>query len=252
MLIEDSHETLFETIIEPRKITDEYSKKDFSEGEVETIFRKKNKVSVGKPIYYNLFPKNSFNKVGYPNEIINMLNNYDFHFVSLCCSFLPDSNCKFNWVRFGIELFSESESNSLIEERPIAFDMYPDEILNETKLKKDLILTPKLKIGLNIIDSDLKYGQSEEFIQYEPQILGFGLRTSSVVWDFKKTKNKEIGGNQKDLFLIVKTPKKSKVKGKFEIGAELEVYLDRWIPIPFAKSKKDKIVNTEYYLTDLR
>jgi len=182
------------------------------------------------------------------------MDDYDFHFVSLCCSFLPDSNCRFMWARFGVELNAVSkEDNKPLEEKPITYDMSPDEIVSRMMYKEQVSLSPELKLELAPIKTDIKAGKiatQEEFIIYEPQIFGFGLRRSSVAWEFKSTAEKGIWGNKRNLLLIVKTPKKSRVKGRFIFGAEVEVNvgIGKLIRIPY-KRKRDKIIDVEYDLS---
>ena len=86
-------------------------------------------------------------------------------------------------------------------------------------------------------------------ILYEPQITAFGINTSKVMWDFKRTEEKGIWGNKKDLLLIVRAPKNSHVKGRFLLGAEVEYDIGRWIPIPIGRRRDDEAVNVEYYLS---
>jgi hypothetical protein len=77
-----------------------------NEGEI-TVFRgKQNKVAVGVPYYENLGSRLQNLKEETPYEIKRLLNDYDFHYVRLSCSFLPDNDCRFDWARFGVELAS--------------------------------------------------------------------------------------------------------------------------------------------------
>ena len=87
-----------------------------------------------------------------PHEIKKLKNDYDFYFVSLSCSFLPDTDCRFVWVRFGIKLSAHSESRE--QENPIAHDMVPDEVLTEMKHRRNVIINPGLKVSLGAIDTD--------------------------------------------------------------------------------------------------
>jgi hypothetical protein len=91
-------------------------------------------------------------------------------------------------------------------------------------------------------------GISQEYIVYEPQITGYGLNTSSVIWDFKSTKEKDVLGNKK-LQLIVQTPKGTNVKGRFLLGAAVSSSLSKWVPVPLSK-KKDDVVDALYDLSE--
>ena len=144
-----------------------------------------------------------------------MMDKYDFHYVTLYCSFLPDRRNKFSWARFGVDLSAERKSNaSLGNKPPIAYDMFPNEVLTEKKYKKDISFSPELKFKLlNIVEAGITYEakESSEFVVYEPQITAYGIRTPSVVWDFRGTVGKGIWGN-KELLLVVMTPKKQQDK----------------------------------------
>jgi hypothetical protein len=97
---------------------------------------------------------------------------------------------------------------------------------------------------------ELGSGESSDFVVYDPQIFAFGIRRSNVAWDFKSTKEKGIWGNKRDLLLIVRAPKNSKVKGRFLLGAEVEFNMGRGIPIRLRLIKrKDEVVDAEYDLS---
>jgi hypothetical protein len=98
--------------------------------------------------------------------------------------------------------------------------------------------------------ADAKGTQTTEFIVYEPEITSFGLRREKVIWEFKKTREKEIRGN-KELLLVIKTPKNSSVYGNFFIGAEVASRLSRWLPVSF-KNKEEEVINTIYKLSEVK
>ena len=250
LTIPQSKGILFEATLEPTAAEIDKLQKDMGEGEINTIFHKKNKVAVGIPYYENLISRYIEEKEEIPHEVTKMMEDYDFHYVSLSCSFRPDSGCRFVWARFGIELSAKSKSGVVFQDKPIAYDMFPDEVLNKRKYKRDMNLEPELKIKLfEVAETSMKTGVSEssEFVVYEPQIFAYGIRRPSVSWDFKSTREKGIWGN-KNLLLIVRAPKNSKVKGRFVLGAEVE-YIGKLIRIPIAK-RKDKLVDDEYDLSE--
>ena len=250
---ESGEERLFEATFEPVTPSTEKLARDtgLGEGEITTIQGKTNKIVVGLPYYENLISRLVTQKEEIPHEIKEMMDDYDFHYVSLSCSFLPDPDCRFVWARFGIELNAVLESGRKVVERPIAFDMAPSEILSETKYMREVNINPEGKLSLSAVNLDMR-GMSiktqKELIIHEPQVFASGFGYSTISWDFKSTKEKGIWGNKVGLLLIVKTPKKSKVKGKFLLGAEVEYKLKRWIPVPLSK-RIDKVVDAEYDLS---
>lgn len=245
-------ETLFEATLEPTATALDklMQTKDMGEGEINTFRGKKNKVAIGVPYYENLISRLVDENEAIPHEIKLMSDHYDFHFVVLSCSFLPDKDCRFVWARFGVELSARSKSGEP-REKPIAYDMFPEELLSEMKYMREVNFTPELKIKLGVLNTGIKLidvKTRKELIVYEPQIIAYGIRRSSVSWDFKSTKEKGIWGNKKDLLLIVRAPKHSKIKGRFLLGAEVEVNIGKLIKIPLTK-RQDQVVNAEYKLS---
>ena len=49
----------------------------------------------------------------------------------------------------------------------------------------------------------------------------------------------------KSLFLVVRAPKNSKIKGRFLLGAEIEFNVGKWLRIALSR-RKDKTVDTTY------
>ena len=73
-----------------------------------------------------------------------------------------------------------------------------------------------MKLSLfDFVDTSVEVGvnKSEEYVQYEPQIISFGIGKSTVAWDFSQTKEKGIWGDTL-LLVVVKAPKGNKVIGR--------------------------------------
>jgi hypothetical protein len=243
---------LFESILEPSipAVNELRSKIEVDEGEIVSLRGKTNRVAVGLPYYENLTSRLQALNEEIPYEIKRLMNDYDFHYIRLTCSFLPDNDCIFEWARFGVDLNATSRSNELTL-KPIAWDMSPHEVLNEIKCKREISFTPELKFGIvpDILDAEIGGGvtESKEYVVYEPQITSFGLNRSDVVWQFTKTKEMGIWGN-KSLLLVVRTPKGSEVKGRFLIGAQISSRLSKWMPLP-VRNRDENIVDAVYSLS---
>ena len=252
-VVRSGDENLFDVILEPTAPVIGKLVKEVGEGEITTVLGKRNKVAVGVPYYENFISRLVEEKEAIPREIEKMSENYDFHFVSLSCSFLPDNNCRFVWARFGVELSARSTSGKALDEKPIAYYMFPDEVLSAVRYKRVVNLESGLKLNLDAVNAGIESGsgESSDFVVYEPQIFAFGIRRSNVAWDFKSTKEKGIWGNKTDLIQVVHAPKNSKVKGRFLLGAEVEVVIGKQRPIrvPLSKRKGDRIVDAEYDLS---
>jgi hypothetical protein len=118
-------QVLFQTTLEPtipgfNKLSKEI---DTGEGQVGSVEGKTARVSVGEPYFENLVLRLSALKEEVPHEINMMLMDFDFHFASLSCSFLPDPGCRIVWARFGVELSAVSDSGEPISKKPIAYDV---------------------------------------------------------------------------------------------------------------------------------
>ena len=242
---------LFESLLEPTDPGVRFAKgKGIGGDKIIRIRGKKNRVAVGVPYYENLISRLVEEGREIPREIKKMSDENDFHFVSLSCSFLPDDDCKFVWARFGVELSARSKSGTIPDVKPIAYDMFPNEVLSKIRCKKNTSFTPKLEFSFEPVEIGAEIGSStqREFIIYEPQIIAFGAKTSKAIWDFKSTEERGVWGNKKNLLLIVRTPKESKVKGRFLLGAEVGCKLADWIPIPISK-RKEKAVDAKHDLS---
>jgi len=248
-----SDQTLFEATLEPTAPAMDklVKRKDMGEGEITTVFGKKNRIAVGVPYYENLISRLVEKQKKIPYEIKRMADDFDFHFVSLSCSFLPDNKCRFTWATFGVELSARAkDSAELLKEKPVAYDMFPDEVLTEMRYGREINFGGdlKFKLGMINVDTELDSKKSEELVVYEPQIFAYGIKRPNMSWHFKSTKEKGIWGNKKDLLLIVRAPKESIVKGRFLLGAEVEVNIGKWINIPLTK-RQDQVVDAEYDLS---
>ena len=127
---------IFETTLEPI----EGKLKDRGEGDIKGFMCKENKVAVGIPYFENITDQLANNQSKLSAGIKSSLNEYDYHFVSVSCSFRPDKNCKFTSARFGINLNSEfSDKNG---KKPIAIELFPEEVTSKIYYKKQSSLQP--------------------------------------------------------------------------------------------------------------
>ena len=231
---------LFETTLEPHSPSVEKLRKRSSvdEGEIRTLRGKKNKVAVGVPYFENLISRLKALDEELPYEVKKMMFDYDFHYVRLTCSFLPDIDCRFEWAGFGVHL--KSKGSEIAKIKPIACDIIK------------ISFTPELKSNLlsDFIDAGIEgeISESKEYVVYEPQITSFGLGRPNVIWEFIKTREKGIFGNR-SLLLIIRVPKRCSVKGTFLIGAEVASRLSRWVHFP-VKNSDERVVNVEYQLSE--
>ena len=171
-LLPPSDEILFKAVLEPTKsaLKKLETKRGVGEGEITTFRGKVNKVAVGVPYCENLISWLTEKAIGLPHEIKKLMDDYDFYFVSLSCSFLPDNDCTFVWARFGIVLSAHSESGE--PKKSIAYDMFPDEVLTEVKYRRKVSFSPGLKVSLGAIgtDANIDVKTEKDLTVYTPKI----------------------------------------------------------------------------------
>ncbi len=221
---------------------------------IEGFRGKKNRITVGQPYLENLISRMQAKNEEISYEVKRLAEkNYDFHFVALTCGFEPDKDCKFEWGRFGVELYavdSKTEEPVSTSPAPIAYSLFPDNISNEIKVKRELGITPELKLNIFQVEAGVSGSASktEEYFFYQPQITTVGLTTPKVAWNFKSTRERTVEGDKK-LQLIIQTPKGTKIKGKFLLGAEVSSSVSKWLPVPVSK-RKDNAVEAQYDLSE--
>lgn len=161
-------------------------------------------VSLGQPQYWNLSSLMAEKGATLPSEIKLLLRNANFYLVQLACSFRPEQNSDIRWARFDVQL-----QQQIGEEVPIAFDLYPREIYDETKHDWKVNIAPSLSFSTaegSKVDAQL--GEVATTIHYrtlEPIVIGYGLLQSNPGWDFQKHKEKPLRG-VKVGYIIVKKP----------------------------------------------
>jgi hypothetical protein len=254
--IPESKDILFESIFEPSPVGVNKLRKDIgaSEGMIEGFKGKKNRVAVGRPYLEPLISRMQDKNEEISHEIKRLAEKYDFHFVAMTCVLQPDVDCKFEWARFGVELYAvDSNLGTIIHPSdisPIAYSLFPEDISSEIKVSSKRSITSELKIKASIIEAGIggSANKDEEYVIYQPQITGYGLDTTKVAWDFKSTQEKAVMGNKK-VQLVIQTPKDTKVKGKFILGAEVSSSTSRWRRVPVSIRKDDAVI-AQYNLSE--
>jgi hypothetical protein len=216
-----------------------------SEGEISTLLGKKNKLSIGIPEVWNLVKLLEEKESQISAEVKLMLNEYDFYQVRFACTFKPDEGCKFVWARFGVKLSGIEAEEEFENKLPVAHDMFPRELYEEVKVKRDFSIGPNFKYK-DFIQVGISGGSEQEFIRYEPEIISYGLLEAEPCWDFRRTKAREFIIGIKELFMILKAPKGMKVEAKFEFGAEVHTFLGILPMIPVRIYRDEAVAEGKY------
>ena len=97
-------------------------------------------VSIGQSETWTLQDFYSPNKL--PRPIRTKLSQADFYLVRLSCSFRPvHEESRVEWARFRAALLPHSSTGA----QPIAFDLYPQQVVQEVKRQIKVTLSPSLK-----------------------------------------------------------------------------------------------------------
>lgn len=157
-------------------------------------------VSMGKPDSYTLQEFYSPKKL--PPSIRTKLNQADFYVVYLSCSFRPiNKERRVEWARFRATLLPHASTGA----QPLAFDLYPQQVIQEVKRQIKVTLSPSLKFQ----EIEASLGNAEFGFEYTEQI---PLISASIgnsfdpSWDYRASPGQEVQGT-KWMFLLVKAPK---------------------------------------------
>ena len=84
-------------------------------------------VTLGKPQWWNMSKLARERGEQLPPELL-LMHEADFYLVQLACSFRPSKDSQVEWAQFNVYLRPHKAG----QQDPIAFDLYPREIYNET------------------------------------------------------------------------------------------------------------------------
>ena len=201
---EDVEHVLWEGLLEPaadeamERSERERAEKGFH-GDVRTILRDLSVVSIGQPETWPLQAVYPPDKMPLPLQA--KLNEADFYLVALACSFRPvHGESHIQWARFRAYLVPDSAGH-----QPLAYDLYPNEVVQEVKRQVKVTLNPTLKfyeVQANV--GSVEFGL--EYRELHPLISGTGQGQPDPMWDYEEAKGIRVQGG-KSMYLLVKAPK---------------------------------------------
>ena len=157
-------------------------------------------VAIGQPQTWTLQEIYSPNKL--PRAFRSQLKQADLYVVYLSCSFLPiNKECRVEWARFRATLLSQTSTGT----RPLALDIYPQQVVQEIKKQVKVTLGPALKF----LEIEATIGNVEFGFEYTEQIpmISASIGTSfDPSWDYRAGPGHEVLGT-KHMFLLLKAPK---------------------------------------------
>jgi len=161
-------------------------------------------VSLGQPQCWNLASLAREKGTALPAELALLLRDADFYLLELACSFRPERDCQVTWARLDAYL-----QPKVGQDNPVAFDLYPLEVYNETKTDWKVNISPNLKFGMfegvKIEGSLGEMITTINFRKLEPIVVGFGRNQANPGWDFETSKTQPLRG-VKVGYVIVKKP----------------------------------------------
>jgi hypothetical protein len=188
-----------------------------------TALRSMPVVSIGQPETWPL--QDLYSPRTLPRPIRTKLSQADFYLARFSCSFLPvHEESRVEWARFGVTLLPHSATGA----QPIAFDFYPEKVLQEEKRQIKVTLSPLLKF--QALEASL--GSADFGFEYAEQIplISAALNNSfTPSWDYTAGPKREVLGT-KWMYLLIKAPK-GLVSGQALLDLEADVLL-RGVRLP--------------------
>jgi hypothetical protein len=231
--------TLFEVELEPGDGS--VHKGLGAQGAIRTVRNRKNRVQLGvaDPVaLLEHWPSNE----RLAEEIEAQIDRFEFFCVRLACSFVPDRGCRFVWARMMAELSCRPDPEHAGEE-PVAFDLFPRDILEKTSFKRKYSLTPKLSLAF--VEASAEASTERELLDYEPRLSVAGLLTNLPTWTFERLRSPGLVGSV-ELFLVAKKPKGAAIEARFVVAADVTTYAGR---VPLRKYGDPALIQEAYLLS---
>lgn len=156
-------------------------------------------VTIGQPETWPLVALYSPGTI--PLPIQAKLNEADFYLVALACSFRPVHKENYiQWARFRAYLVPDGAGR-----QPLAYDLYPREVIQEVKHQIKVSFSPTLKFHeVEASVGSLEFGLN--YVEIQPLISGTGVGQPDPMWDYEVAKGVRVQGC-KVMYVLVKAPK---------------------------------------------
>ena len=135
-----------------------------------------------------------------PREVKSRLDKEDYYLVQLKCSLRPKEGIPIESAQFSVELHPDESGR-----QPIAFDLYPREVVKEVKKTDKVTLSPSLNFTPAAgIKGDVEWGI--EYTSLEPTVYACGDGEPCPTWNYEQVIGVKLQGSKK-MFLVVQAPK---------------------------------------------
>ncbi len=177
-------------------------------------------VTLGQPQEWNLASLAREKGESLPAELSVHLHEADFYLLQLACSFRPEADSEVTNARFVTHLRPKVGSAP-----PVALDLFPREIYDESQTDVKVKIAPSLKFaafqGASVEGGVGEVMTTIEFKKLEPVVIAFGLLESTPGWNFQAHRLYPLRG-AKFCYLIVKKPRSAQaVRLIVEITADV-------------------------------
>jgi len=130
-------------------------------------------------------------------------NQEDFHLIRFDCNFLTKhKESRIEWARFRVTLLPDPSTGA----QPRAFDMYPQQVVQEEKREVKVTLSPQFKFQ----ELEASIGNAEFVMQFTKQVplISAAIGTASIdpSWDFGSDQKRGVSG-LKSVYLLIQAPK---------------------------------------------
>jgi hypothetical protein len=172
-------------------------------------------ISIGQPETWRLRDLYTISQL--PRPIRAKLNHADFYLVRLSCSFRPlHEENRVEWARFRAALLPHSSTGA----QPTAFDVYPQQVVQEVKRQIKVTLSPLLKFQ----ELEASLGSAEfgfEYTELIPLVSGTVGASFDPSWDYRAVRGQDVQGT-KWMYLLVKAPR-GMIGGRALLDLEADV-----------------------------
>jgi hypothetical protein len=168
-----------------------------------------------------------------PRPIRTKLGQADFYLVRLSCSFRPvHPESRVEWSRFRAALLPHTSTGA----QPIAFDLYPQQVVQEVKRQVKVTLSPSLKFQ----ELETSLGSAEfgfEYTELIPLVSAAIGASFDPSWDYRAGPGQELQGT-KWMHLLVKAPK-GMTSGRALLELEADVLVrEVRLPVTFWRKRE--------------
>ncbi len=145
--------------------------------------------SIGRPEVWSL--PEVYPPAKMPSALRVKLEEADFYLVRLACSFRPRQNeTEIEWARFSVSLLPQGDTP-----QPIAFDLHPILLTQETRRNVKVSLSPTVKF----MEVEASVGTAEfglEYPELQPVISAAGIGEAQPSWDYQAARGMPLVGSK--------------------------------------------------------